>query len=184
MRLGKTWRQLSKKLKIAVVAVMLLATGFMVAFETQKAGYHEDEVFTISSSVSPIWQGIMTTADEEGVPLVKTKEDYEKYAYFQGFDPVLVYLNEASDVHPPLYYLLFHGLATIFQRGTFQVAFVINLIFFLMMEWMVVKICVLLKKPKAVLPALILLSFSILGINMVTFQRMYAVMTFFVVATL
>lgn len=184
MKLGKTWSQLGKRMRIAVVAVMLLMVGFMVAFETQKQGFHEDEAYTITSSVSPVWQGIMTTSDEEGVPLVKTKEDYEGYVYFQHFDPALVYLNQASDVHPPLYYLLFHGIAAIFQKGTFQVAFAINLVFFVLTLWTVVKICVLLKRPKAILPALIMLSFSILGINMVTFQRMYAMMTFFVVLTL
>lgn len=181
---GKTWSRLSKKMRIAVAVVMALTTGFMVAFETQKQGFHEDEAYTITSSVSPVWQGIMTTSNENGVPIVKTKGEYEDYVYFRHFDPAMVYVNQASDVHPPMYYLLFHGLAAVFREWTFQIAFVINLVFFLMMEWVVVKICVLLKRPRAIIPALILLGFSILGINMVTFQRMYAMMTFFVVLTL
>lgn len=167
-----------------VAVVMALTVGFMVAFEMQKYGFHEDEAYTITSSVSPVWQGIMTTSDENGVPIVKTREQYEDYAYLRHFDPVMVYMNQASDVHPPLYYLLFHGLATVFREQTFQIAFVINLVFFLLIEWLVVKICVLLKCPKVIIPVLILLSFSILGINMVTFQRMYAMMTFFVMMTL
>lgn len=72
---GKTWSRLSKKMRIAVAVVMALTTGFMVAFETQKQGFHEDEAYTITSSVSPVWRGIMTTSDEDGVPIVKTKGD-------------------------------------------------------------------------------------------------------------
>lgn len=57
-----------------VAVVMALTVGFMVAFEMQKYGFHEDEAYTITSSVSPVWQGIMTTSDENGVPIVKTRE--------------------------------------------------------------------------------------------------------------
>ena len=94
MQWGKTWSQLSRRMQIVVAVVMALTVGFMVAFEMQKYGFHEDEVYTITSSVSPVWQGIMTTSDGNGVPIVKTREQYEDYAYLQHFDPVMVYMNQ------------------------------------------------------------------------------------------
>lgn len=175
---------MKKRLGGGVIVVMVLTALFMGFCEAKKAGLHEDEAYTITSSVSPVWEGIMATAGEDGAPILKTREEYESYAYFSGFDPVLVYINQARDVHPPLYYLIFHVLAVIFQRWTFQIAFLVNLICFLMMEWMIVEILVLLGKEKAILPTLVLVSFSVLGINLVTFQRMYMMMGMFVMLAL
>ncbi len=184
MKIRETLAKLSRGTKVGLGIIMVLTVGFMVFWETQKVGFHEDEAYTISSSVSPVWDELMATADENGAPKLKTREEYESYASFTGFNPAMVYDNQARDVHPPLYYLIFHVLAGIFQGWTYQVGFIINLVFFLMTGWMVVKICLLLGKEKAILPSLILLNFSVLGINMVTFQRMYTVMGFFVALTL
>ncbi len=177
------WDKLNRATKTAIGAIMVLTVAFMVFCETKKVGFHEDEVYTITSSVSSVWRGIMTTA-EDGVPIVKDRETYQSYVDSQGFNPALVYSNQASDVHPPLYYLLFHFVALILPNFTLQVAFIINLVFFLMLELAVVKIFVLLGKEKAILPTLIFLGFSVLGINMVTFQRMYTVLAFFVMLIL
>ncbi len=184
MKFRETLAKLGRGTKIGLGIITILTVGFMAFWETQKAGFHEDEAYTISSSVSPVWDELMATADENGAPKFRSREAYESYASFTGFNPAMVYDNQARDVHPPLYYLIFHVLAGIFQGWTYQVGFIINLVFFLMTGWMVVKICLLLGKEKAILPSLILLNFSVLGINMVTFQRMYTVMGFFVALTL
>lgn len=184
MKMRETWTKLSRSTKIGLVIITVLTVGFMGFWESQKAGFHEDEAYTISSSVSPVWDELMATADENGAPKLKSREEYQSYASFTQFNPAMVYDNQARDVHPPLYYLIFHVVAGIFQGWTYHVGFIINLLFFLAIDWMVLKICLLFGKEKAILPSLILLNFSVLGINMVTFQRMYAVMGFFVMLTL
>ena len=184
MKMKEVWAKMSRGTKIGLIIITVLTVAFMGLWESQKAGFHEDEAYTISSSVGPVWDELMATADENGVPKLRTREEYEALANFTELNPALVYENQARDVHPPLYYLMFHLVAGIFRGWTRHVGFIINLIFFLMTGWMVVRICLLMEKEKAILPSLILLNFSVLGVNMVTFQRMYTVMGFFVALTL
>lgn len=177
-------KKLGTKLLVAVILTIVCNGALMIAFEAHKAGLHKDEAYTISSSVSPAWDDLLATTDSSGNPLVKSRQDYEQSTYFQEFNPAMVYENQVRDVHPPLYYLLFHLLAFFFRSATFQIAFVINLFFFLISEWLIVKIGILLKKANAILPALLFYGFSYLGINMVTFQRMYCLLTFFAILIL
>ena len=68
MKFRETLAKLGRGTKIGLGIITILTVGFMAFWETQKAGFHEDEAYTISSSVSPVWDELMATADENGAP--------------------------------------------------------------------------------------------------------------------
>lgn len=172
---------LRKKVGVGVIIALSLVvwTGMLMT----KGRYHEDEVYTISSAVSPIWDEFLEMKTEDDMPIVKTREEYQSYVAFRGLDLPLVYGNQWVDVHPPLYYLLLHVLMAMIPFATLQAGYVLNIIFFLMMDVLILAILGLLKKEKAQLPALILMNLTMLGVDMIAFQRMYVVVAFFVLLT-
>lgn len=91
-----------KKLGIILVFVISIITNIFFGF--QKSGFHEDEYYTYYSTNRSIglyqpdreWQDKQTILDEFAV---KPGE---------GFNYGLVKLVQSWDVHPPLYYWIFH----------------------------------------------------------------------------
>ena len=81
---------------------------------TKKIGFHEDEVYTVSSAVNPK-NGLMTTID---TGLDWYERDYVKnYMTLQKenyFNFASIYHNQAIDNHPPFYYTLVHFGAILF----------------------------------------------------------------------
>lgn len=117
-------------------------------------------------------------------PIWKTKEDALKYTTIQK-DDILnlfsVYYNQSRDAHPPLFYYLVHIVSSIFT-GIFSkyIIFIINLILFMLCSFIIKKIFVLIDKRRLAIPTLILYGLSIGGISTVMFQRMYMLLTFFI----
>lgn len=69
-----------EKLKnILIVLIVILMCGIIFFYETKKVGFHEDEGYSIASSVNPT-NGLMT-AYEEGVngPVWKTRDFIKNY---------------------------------------------------------------------------------------------------------
>ena len=128
-----------EKLKnILVIFIVILMCGIIFFYETKKVGFHEDEGYTIASSVNPT-NGLMVAYDESGNlegPVWKTREfvrDYvtlspENYLNFWA-----LYHNQAGDNHPPLFYTLVH-FSTILFSGEFTKysVFVVNIIAFIL----------------------------------------------------
>ena len=117
-------------------------------------------------------------------PIWKTKEEAIEYVTIDTsdiFNFASVLVNQSRDVHPPLFYILVHIVSSFFL-GHFSkyIIFIINIIFFILSCIFIFKICKLFKKEKAGLVAIVLYGFSMGAISTVMFQRMYMMMTFWV----
>ena len=117
-------------------------------------------------------------------PIWKTKEEANEYLTIQSsdiFDFVPVIWNQSRDVHPPLFYILVHIVSSLFYE-TFSkyIIFIINIIFYILTCIFIYKIFKLYSKENVGIIAIILYGLSIGAISTVMFQRMYMMMTFFV----
>ena len=102
----------------------------------------------------------------------------------EGFDYLQVYMNQAVDVHPPLYYLLVHTVFSLGGGYSDWYLFGINLFFLLLT-------CLFLYKAGRLItgePTLPMLAVAIYGfsqgfISTAVYFRMYAILTFWVTLT-
>ena len=119
-------------------------------------------------------------------PIWKTKEEAKAYITMSS-DDILNYIsviwNQSRDVHPPLFYILVHIVSTLYM-GKFSkyIIFTINIIFFVLSCYEIYKILKLYRKEKLAPIVLILYGMSMGGISTVMFQRMYMMLTFFILA--
>ncbi len=118
---------MSSTKKVFVYMILFISLLVNIWFGFQKAGFHEDEYYTYYSSNRSLglyqpdreWQVRQTILDEFAV-----KEG-------EGFNYGLVKLVQSWDVHPPIYYYLFHTACSI-TPGLFTKwsGLVVNLISF------------------------------------------------------
>ncbi|WP_029231884.1 hypothetical protein [Butyrivibrio sp. VCB2006] len=100
--------------RLGIILVFVFSILVNVYFGFQKSGFHEDEYYTYYSTNRSIglyqpdrqWQDRQTILDEF---VVKPGE---------GFNYGLVKLVQSWDVHPPLYYMIFHTICS-FATGVF-----------------------------------------------------------------
>ncbi len=166
--------------KYIIFGIIFLSAIFICFTEFNlKKGYHEDEVYKIISSNNDIWnQGLLNFSG--GGVVWKEKDELEKEVYSDGnFSFQQIYENQVKDVHPPFYYLLVALMNKMFPQNLWRNAFLINLLFFFLIQFIIIKILTLIEKKEIIIPVLILLNFSTYTINMVLFERMYTVLTFF-----
>ena len=166
--------------KAGVLLVFLMALLVNIYFGYQKQGFHEDEYYTYFSSNRSIglyqpdrqWQDRQTVLDEFAV---KPGE---------GFNYGLVKLVQSWDVHPPLYYYIFHTACSLF-RGSFTKwpGLITNLLAF-MFSFL---LFVLLMKELEISKWLMLIILAFWAFNPQTIScnlliRMYAWLTVFIFA--
>ena len=174
-----------EKLKnIIVIVLVILMCGIIFFYETKKVGFHEDEGYSIASAVNPT-NGLME-AYEAGVdgPVWKTRDfvrDYVTLAPENIFNFWALYHNQAGDNHPPLFYTLVH-FSTLLFGGQFTKysAFVVNIIAFALSCFVIRRILKVLNKDNLTIPILIFYGLSMGTMSMVIFQRMYMLLTFFI----
>lgn len=211
---------------IAIVAIIIIMAGVIFSYQTKKVGFHEDEIFTIATSVNP-YDGLMSPYrdkdvntilcekyvfddsffrlvknainfiqnqnmyDEERnelinseVPIWKTKEDVTNYITLSKEDTFnfkAIYFNQLKDTHPPFFYTLVHFSTTIFGgEFTKYSVFVVNIIAFILSCFAIKKILNVLDKENLAIGALIFYGLSMGTISMVIYQRMYMVLTLFI----
>ena len=177
----KNKEKIKKILLIILIAVM---SGVIFFYQAKKVGLHEDEGYTLCSAVNPN-NGLMDAYDK-GVqnPVWRTKE-YVQTAMTLLPNNILnfkaLYLNQAYDNHPPFFYTLVH-FATLFFGGHFSLysAFIVNIIAFIISCYVITKILKILDKENLTFPSLILYGLSMGTISMVIFQRMYMLLTLFI----
>ena len=118
-------------------------------------------------------------------PIWKTKEEAIEYVSIQKEDILnffIVYYNQVRDAHPPLFYFLVHIVSILFINNFSKyIIFFINIILFLLSIIIIKKILELLNKETLFMPIIILWGLSIGGISTVIFQRMYMMLTFFII---
>lgn len=145
----------------------------------QKQGFHEDEYYTYYS-----------TARTNGL-IIEDGAWMERDAYRnefvvlkgQAFQYGLVKLVQSWDVHPPVYYWIFHTIASLFP-GQFSKWFglVINLTAYGISLFLLRFLALLLTKRNEKLTLLVCLfyGFTPAAMSSVVFIRMYALLTLFV----
>ena len=186
-------KQMSKiknidKKEILIIIMIIAICGVIFFFETQKKGFHEDEVHSNASAVNP-YNGLMVayennTVPDEGEPVWKTREYVQEYMTLSinnYFNLISIYKNQALDNHPPVFYILLH-FSTILFGGKFTKysAFLVNIIGFILSCYVIKKILESIKKEELTIPILITYGLCMGTISMVIYQKMYMLLTFFI----
>lgn len=181
-------KDILNKKEILIILVIIIICGILVLFQIQKTGFHEDEVYTIVSSVNPD-NGLMTAYKNNDVPeneepVWKTKEYVKEYVTLNNnnyLNLASIYTNQEKDNHPPVFYALVH-FSTILFGGEFSKysVFVVNIISFILSCFIIVKILKIINKSNIIIPTLIFYGLSIGIISMVIYQRMYMLLTLFI----
>lgn len=170
---------------IIFIITVAIICGIIFFFQTQKIGFHEDEGYTLCSSVNPD-NGLMSAYDDwSSSPVWRTKEyvkNFMKLTPNNYFNFKALYMNQAYDNHPPVFYTLVHFSSILFN-GVFSKysAFVVNICAFIFSCIILKKIFKLLDKEHLTIPSIIFYGLSMGTISMVIFQRMYMLLTFFII---
>lgn len=169
--------------KILIILAIIVISIIIFFYQTKKVGLHEDEGYTLSSSVSNV-NGLMSQYIDSDHPVWLSRSyvtDYMTLKPINYFNLVSVYTNQAWDNHPPVFYTLVH-FSTILFGGLFSLysVFVVNIIAFILSCFVIKKILKILDKENLILATLILYGLSMGTISMVIFQRMYMLLTFFI----
>ena len=174
--------KLSNKVsRIALAAIIIISLSVSFIFMAVKQGYHEDELLTYNLANSSKQLGV----DGEW----NSPEDFNEYltAGEHRFDYKNVYDNQVVDAsHPPLYYAVVHTVCSFFPDVFSRwLAFAINVV---MMTGSLILLYHIGKRITGVtLYALIGVggyAFSIACITTTIYLRMYASLTFWVLAFL
>ena len=176
------------KKNIIIILLIIIMCGVMFFYQTKKEGLHEDEGFTLTSAVNPI-NGLLYAyegTDEKTMdpPVWKSREyvkDYVSLAKDNYSNLTSVYLNQAKDNHPPIFYILVH-FSTMLFGGKFSMysVFVVNIIAFIFSCFVIKKILKEINKENITSAVLILYGLCMGTISMVIYQRMYMLLTLFV----
>ena len=163
---------------IGVILIFALSLAINLYFCFQKAGFHEDEYYTYFSSNRSIglYQPDREWQDNQTILTEFTVKPGERFNYS------LVKLVQSWDVHPPLYYYIFHTVCSFFPLVfTKWSGLITNLLAFILDFYLFNRILQMLELPDY-------LRFTILalwGMNPQTvsatiFIRMYAWLTVFI----
>lgn len=132
-------------------------------------GKYSKEMDELNSQQKPIW---------------KAKEEVEEYLTLSK-DNYLnlksIYYNQAKDNHPPVFYILVH-ISSILFNGQFTkyIIFTVNILVFILSCFLIKKILKLIDKENIIIPTLMFYGLSMGTISMVIYERMYMLLTFFI----
>lgn len=117
-------------------------------------------------------------------PIWRTSEEAKDYITVKGKEIsnyAMVYYNQGRDVHPPLFYFAVHTVS-IFFLGNFSkwIIGIINIAFMIASLVVIKKIYEVLDKKHLIIPGLIFYGLSMGAISTAIFQRMYMMLTFFI----
>lgn len=169
--------------KILIVLLIIIMSGIIFFYQTKKVGLHEDEGYTIASSVSNV-NGLLSPYVNSNSPVWLSRSyvtDYMSLKPINYFNLASVFINQAWDNHPPVFYTLVH-FSTILFGGAFSIysVFVVNIIAFILSCFVIKKILEILNKENLIFASILFYGLSMGTISMVLFQRMYMLLTLFV----
>lgn len=172
-----------KTKEILVIVLISIISGIIFFYQTKKVGFHEDEVYSIVSSVNSN-DGLMSSYGEDYNPEWKTKEYIKNYATLSTenyFNLKSIFYNQKKDNHPPLFYVLVHFSSMLFSgQFTKYTVFIVNLLAFILSCFIIKKILDILNKENLTIATLIFYGLSMGTISMIIYQRMYMILTFFI----
>ncbi len=171
------------KERVLVGAVIILVAILSVFLGTRKVAYNLDEIWNygLANNVGNITPKIEFGKEYSGMGPFET---YMEVETGERFNYVSVWQNQAHDVHPPFYYLIFHTICSFFPN-TFSKWYGIALNIF----WMVFILILLYKLAKEItksevasLGIILAYGTSVIFLNTIVFIRMYTQFVFFSVA--
>ncbi len=167
-----------------LVAILLLSTASILFQAARKDGFHIDEIYTFGLSNYEDSLEFLRYEEDGKTPKWNDKEDLYRFLSVSEetrFDYKSVIRNQKNDVHPPLYYILFHT-ASSFTPNVYSkyTGVFINLLFTIGTLVLLFLIAdTIFKKRLISLAVTVVFAFSPNCINMATYLRMYAMLTFF-----
>ncbi len=170
----------------ALLAVLLVILSVSLLFAQRKNGMFIDEIYTYGLSNSHYAAYLEDVAGGSLEDAVLTRQQLWDYVVVndgETLDFASVYDNQVHDVHPPLYYFLFHTVASltpdVFSKWT---GLGLDLVLFVLTLLALYKLCLaLFDSPFAALAAVILYGLSSLGLSAMLLIRMYMLMSLFTV---
>lgn len=217
-------KELLKKLVFIILIIIVCAVMFI--YQSKKQGFHEDEVYTITSSVNPYgglisaysdkdtqtqmcekyifnenifieiknaisfilnnqdYQEEINEIDANARPIWRTKEDIKNNVTLSKDNYMnlkALYYNQLKDTHPPLFYTIVHFTSILFGgQFTKYTIFIINIAAFILSLFIIKKILSLINKENLLIPTVIFYGLSMGTITMVLYQRMYMLLTVFI----
>ena len=166
----------------AVALMFLMVTAVCLLFSCRKSGTSTDEIYTYGLSNSSYAPYITDIKGGNALGQVITREelfDYVAVTEGEGFDFGSVYYNQAMDVHPPLYYWLFHLVSSLvpntFSKWTGLALDYVIYMLALLCLYKLVK--TLFGSRDIACAAVILYGLSLLGLSTMLMIRMYVLLT-------
>ena len=167
--------------KIIFLITIVVGIIFIIVTSFSKQVFDGDELY--SYTLSNASRGMMV--DNIKLNEWNSSDDIRKVFELNNneiLNIIPIYKNQASDVHPPFYYLLFH-IISIFFLNTFSIlpGIVLNIIFYVVVCIYLYKIGEELELKYSFIPC-ILYTLSVGMISTAMFLRMYMLLTAFCVA--
>jgi hypothetical protein len=131
-------QKISRWSVVILIAILCLQVVFMGYFGNLKQGFHEDEMATYT--LSNYGQGFYHRTSELENTWVDSDilQDVLSVSGEEKFDYKMVYENQESDVHPPMYYFIIHTLSSLFEgRFTKWIGIAPNMFFCVLSSVMV-----------------------------------------------
>jgi hypothetical protein len=170
----------------AFVLALLVVLAVCLLFAQRKNGMFIDEIYTYGLSNSHYAPFLKDVAGGELEGAVLTRQellDYVTVGEGEIGDLGSVYYNQVNDVHPPLYYWLFH-LVSCLTPGVFSkwTGLILDLILYLLTLLALYRLVLrLFGSPVNAAAAMLLYGLSGLGLSTMLLIRMYALMSLFTV---
>lgn len=177
-------KEIINKIKENMDKALWIVLLIILAFAgTKKSGFHVDEFFSI---INANW-----SVEEQKAEEAKQKNTYSGQELINlclvqqaddRFDFETVWKNQASDTHPPLYYVLVHTAASIFMTrlNMIELGLLVNIPIALLIYFFMIKLIQLFtdNKKEATIYAF-LYSISFCAVNSFLFVRMYLLLILF-----
>lgn len=166
------------KNKIYILGIILIGITLIAVYATKKQVYDGDELYTYTLSNSKI-SGFMINNIK--INEWNNPQDIENIFALNN-DEILsfisIYKNQASDVHPPIYYLIFH-ITSIICLNKFSIipGIIINIISYIITIIYLYKISKQIVDNKYVIFPSLLYTLSLGMLSTAMFIRMYMLLT-------
>ena len=171
---------------IAVFMAFAMTLGVCLLFGMRKTGMFIDEIYSYGLSNSEYAPFLSDLKGGQLTDQIFTREEIDGYLTVipgEGFDFASVYYNQERDVHPPLYYWLFHTVSSCLPGSASKwIGLGINIAFYMLTLFVLMRLILLLfgSLDNAAASAA-LYGVSVLGLSTVMMIRMYTLLTFFTV---
>ena len=164
---------LSKKIIVSFsIIIILLLIG------SRKSAFHLDEMLTFGLA-NRTYQGSFSP-DIHSDSIYSGEKLWEEYTSAEHrFDYKNLWVNQAADVHPPLYYIFIHTFSSFFPgMSILWIGLLVNVFFALVVFWQMVWLFDhFLEHTKISIVFALLFIFTMGFINNVIFFRMYVLLT-------